>query len=290
MCTCRACLTATTIPVVQLARNLYFLYSDTMDASLEALKRDIDNISLRQQILTAQVKDLEGFTKREAYGIEKEITLAVKKHLVNTIKSMKLYVPNGFPKKLYDPNTNSFLTDLDGAYILTDDPDVADFNDEISDLSVHDPPAFLKEQEKQKRSLERELSKPMRDYRKQLVIIEAKHYMTEERVKYKLDQLQTLHAYITAARSLSDPNEKQKYTSKFIKNVDMFKFDKYDENIILYLGAPYWDDKAIAYLKTQLAERPYLRSIIGIVMVDGSRYSVSSLAGQMQGGRRRTRK
>lgn len=71
-----------------------------------------------EEIVAATRDMTEGhaaFIKKEATAIEKEVSLAVKKHLIDRFKGYILYVPNAFPRLLKDPMDDSWLTDLDGA-------------------------------------------------------------------------------------------------------------------------------------------------------------------------------
>ena len=248
----------------------------------------------------ARMQNIEDYNKNEATGIEKEAALAVKKHLVDKEYGKMLYVPSGFPKKLFHWHTNAPITDLDGAYVLTEDPDVAGFGEEILDnIQLQTFPPEFDRDEKLKRQLTREAKKlnvgskekqksPQAPFYTQLVIIEAKHHMTVDRIKNKLEQLAILAEYIMHAKNItSKSSETSGYKQKFMKNVTMFKYDSYDPKIRLYFASPYWDDAAKTYLQDVMQSNETYRDCIGLAMPSGSRYAVVDMKNafaKLQGG------
>lgn len=63
-----------------------------------------------------------------------------------------------------------------------------------------------------------------------MVVIEAKHDMTVDRIDLKLEQMEHICAYLERARNLEGT------TKKFQKNVKQFQFDTYDTGILLSDG------------------------------------------------------
>ena len=240
-------------------------------------------------ITEAKFAHIDGYEKKEADGIEIEATLAVKLYLSthHMFYGLKLYLPNGFPKKLYDPFNNSILTDLDGVYILTNDPSADDLNDEV--IAPARQPGILAEGERQRAQMARSLrvattsansgntntikTQPPIVY--QMVIIEAKHYMSAERIDNKITQLQAIEQYIACAvKSKTDPLN---FSKKFVKNVKAFNFDLYNPVVKLYLASPYWDAFAMKKIRDTLNAKPDMGDRIGIVKPNGSRYGVADV-------------
>lgn len=266
-----------------------------MDERLETARKELKAFEARMKAESEATKKefekMNGYIKRESDGVEKEATMAVKSHLLNTKQGYKLYIPNGFPKVLRRPEDNSLLTDLDGVFILTKNPEVGDYNDELISFDDSLPPEAA------------EFGKMMRDYAKQLpklsqnplaidsifVIIETKHHITEDRVITKIEQLDHIERYIRAAKECQSNPNTPNYTNKFKKNANMFNIHKYEPQVLLYLGGPLWDSKAKTKLEQYFNERPNLKQQIGILTVNGSRYSVGDFSNSFRAGGRKKR-
>lgn len=226
------------------------------------------NINIKQ--LLSRMQDMtenhEAFIRNEATAIEKEVSLAVKKHLTSKrFPGYKLYIPNGFPKTLRHPVTDQFLTDLDGVYILTTNPEVAELNEEVLDVALEQNDNPLLSQGQKDR---RKLSPSKCRNQSILVIVEAKHNMTKDRVQKKLAQLQAINEFLSMANTTTGATT----TKRYQKNVAMFGFDKFDPNAMLYLGGPLWDRDAMAVINSSSGD---FKSKIGIVKASGTRYGVA---------------
>ncbi len=255
---------------------------EKMDQRSRDHYKELDNNALKmRQEIEARQKDTENYIKRDATGIEKETTLAVKTHLVNNVMGRKLYIPNGFLRELRDPYTGAPLTDLDGVYILTNDPEAPDFHEEVLDekkVPLSDPLA------QEKRTIAKSLTPQSIDkIQRQLVIIEAKHYVTVERIRKKIQQLVSIQNYLKTSRNLNNPE----LSNKFKKNVEFYGLNTYDLDVKLYIGGPIWADDAFAEFNSQIKSNPDLKNNLGLIYANGHRYAVtdSNRAFRLEGGK-----
>lgn len=219
----------------------------------------------------AQEEDRQDYIKDEATGFEKEITLAVRSYLSNNVMGMRMYSSKGLPPFLFHPTTSEILTDLDGVVIMTNDPVDETFYDEI--VSTQNMPlsnALAREKYQYAKSLKTS-SSSKNDVTTQFIVVEAKHYMTKDRVDKKLKQLEAIEEYLKYARTL--PNT---VTPKFRKNVVHFRYDKFDENVQLFIGGPLWDKEALDAINKAITDKPRLRDIIHIVHTSGNRYAIAN--------------
>jgi len=221
----------------------------------------------------------EGFIRLEASAIEKEIGYAVKQHLVKAFKGYTLLNPINFPKYFNDPlNSGRVITELDGVYLLSNNPEVKGDNMEIQ-LSLpvpHDVRHELRSRQKVMNELKLSLNKlsphNSASFETHLVIIEAKHFITKDKIERKLSQMKSIEQYLNWAKNPPD-----NALPKFKKNVDMYGFHKYAPRVRLYIGGVIWDDEAIKYVQTLLHD-DNMKEFIGIIQPNGSRYDVYDVA------------
>lgn len=253
-------------------------------AASEAARKESE--AARKDAHNARVQS-EGYIAKDALALEREVTRAVYAHLIRHMQGYKLHVPYGFPNKLYDPTNGSLpLTDLDGVFVLTRDPSVQELHTDFAKLMPVDDrtTTALAERSKEMRPYARDLSRLSKvseaseasegtvntrgDTR--LVIVEAKHHVTIDKIKAKLAQMEAIRSYLLRARSLNDGD----LDKKFVKNVQTFKFETYDPQPMLYIGGTYWDPQALDYFQKELFTDANLKGFLGIVQTNGSRFSV----------------
>lgn len=230
-----------------------------IDKRLEALLADSKDLKKRLSIV-------EGFIQHDADAIEIETAQAVQKHLMtsSTYQGFKLYIPTGFPAKLYDSVEQVALTDLDGVFVLTNNPDVNELNNDLGGyISLDDE---VKKQLKERRDLMKSMSKSLSStsssmsntpIRNIFVIIEAKHHVTKEKIEKKLVQLEKIESWLDDARSTIQEPYPKAFLPRFVKNVKMFGFDKYDPLPMFFIGGPCWDGDALKLMKSKMSEPRY---------------------------------
>lgn len=239
------------------------------------------------------MKNIDGYIQKEAKAIEIEMTAAVHNHLVTQFKGFKLCKPNGFPVILRDPKTDSILTDLDGVFILTNDYEELAFVDPLEiqpSISDKEVITTLKGFERVTRDMSKVIGKQgdLSPANYKLVIIEAKHHVTVDKIKYKLEQMEKIKQYLDHAKNIDSDTT---LTKKFKKNVAMFNFHLFDPNPMLYIGGIVWDDEALKEYKRNITGNASL----GIVKLNGKRFNVtdsltSNIDSYMAGGKKPRKK
>ena len=123
------------------------------------------------------------------------------------------------------------------------------------------------------------------DAKRILVIIEAKHYITKEKVQKKLEQKKQLTHFVNIA---NNPSELLKTTKKFQQTVQAHKLDKVSD-IYLYLGGPFWEpqSKEIVEKEYQQEIKTGHQSTLGIVSITGERYNIKDFASLSKGGKKK---
>lgn len=213
------------------------------------------------------------FISNEATALEKETTAAVKRHLVQRFQDFTLLRPDVFPKVFNHPlNNGQVITELDGVFILSADPKTKEDHLTIGINIPLQPETFhlLAERTKVLRGLKKVIAaqQPSTSANK-LVIIEAKHRVTKDKIDLKLNQMKAIKQYLDWAK-----NPPQGTLPKFNKNVEQFKFDKYDSDVLLFIGGVLWDDDAIAHINALFVGEPSLVNSLGIIQSNGSRFGI----------------
>jgi hypothetical protein len=223
---------------------------------------------------------IEGFIRREAEAIEVEVTKTVQKYLLENWIGHQIYVPSNFPKKIGNQFNYALpLTDFDGVFILTDNPEIAEDHNELSVYVNLD--AGLENDMQARTQMLSALKKDLKPidqkpYKTTMTIIEAKHHVTKEKIDVKLNQLDLIQQWLTdAKRTLESPTnvEGKMYDKKFVKNVNMFKFNNYDDKPLLFMGGTVWDIEAIQYFKAKMKEAKYTDRIF-MILTNGTRYTI----------------
>lgn len=200
--------------------------------------------------------------------------MPVKQHLVKAFPGHILLTPTNFPRVFNDPRVpGEVITELDGVYILSSDPTTRGDNME---LNIKLPVAKelrheLASRAKQLRVLEKGMKQVTIQPNTQpnhLVIVEAKHHVTRDKIMQKLEQMKQIEEYLKSARNLNDTT----LLDKFKKSVALYGFDKYAPRVRLYIGGVLWDDDAVRYVQELLDTE--IKDYIGVVQPTGSRYGV----------------
>ena len=258
---------------------------DMIERFIQELRIDRQKAEADRQKADADRKDywkkfniIDGFIKKEADAIEYETARAVYTYLVDRMcMGYKVYIPAGFPAKLYHPlKAGLTLTDLDGVFILTNNPSVQEDHVDLSFFVPLDEEIEkeLRERKKEMNQMRKSLSSSQTSvYDTQLVIIEAKHHVTEERIDFKLNQLSLIEEWLADARlAYENPSAKQ-FVPSFIKNVKTFKVYEYNPKPLLFIGGPLWDKQAVKLFKDKLLEPQYTDNLF-MVQTNGSRFQV----------------
>ena len=239
----------------------------------------------------------EGYIKHEATALEKEMTYAVKQHLIDMYPEYTLVTPVSFPKVFNSPvKSGEVITELDGAYLSTNDPEVKGDNKEIN-LTIpvsQELRHILGQRAKQIKDIFKTLTPVPQVAKTILVIVEAKHLMTEEKIKKKLEQVRLIEQYIEWSK-----NPPPGVLQKFLKTVDLYNFKEYESKVKLYLGGVCWEDDAFKYIQEILKDDD-IRKNIGVLQPNGTRFGVYDVSNAFrktevpitstQGGRKRTSK
>jgi hypothetical protein len=234
----------------------------------------------------------QSFIDREASIIEQEVSAAVNAHLKNRFKRLKLVIPNAFMKVLRDPRDHQTkLTDLDGVFFLTKNPEMYDA-DEVINVPMSDRVReLLQEVETEMRRMKKVLpvetltppkvteglaTEPS-DYSVTLVIVEAKHYVTADKIEQKIQQLAKIEEYLYLARLMKEnptAPELKDVTRNFRNTVSQFKLHTFNPRVYMFIGGAMWDDRAYTKINSILKEDSDLKEYIGVVKASGARYIV----------------
>lgn len=213
----------------------------------------------------AQTTDIvatsEFYRRKDMDSVEQECLLAVQNHLNAIYPGYTLCLLNAFPRKLFDPLTNKLLTDLNGVYILTNDPQVGCLHEEliITDCNnnyKNEPPKI-------------------HGHKIMLVIVEIKHFLNVESLDSKIKQLEHIKEYLRQSKYLNVEG----LTNTFKTTVEMFRINTFEPQVFLYFGAPLWNEHAFVKLYQILHDKPSLKDSIQIIKpIPGSRFTVVDVA------------
>lgn len=229
----------------------------------------------------AKIANHDGFIRHEATAIEREVAYSVKQHLVKAFPGFTLLSPTNFPRFFNNPRKlGEVITELDGVYILSNDPEIRGENVEFT-LTIPPTKELRHEIAERTRALQDltvTASAPGSSSKKQtsiepnrLVIIEAKHHVTRSKIETKLNQMKRISQYLEWAR-----NPPEDAVPKFKKNVEAFGFNKYSTRVYLYIGGVYWEEDAVQYVQQLLASD--VKEFIGVAWPSGMRYDVFDMS------------
>lgn len=236
-----------------------------MKADITGIKQDVSSMKRDIGRLYDRTDNVLGFMNIESRGIEHEINRAVLPYIQSKFEA---YVIRPFEvKELTFIQSNSTLTELDGAFVA----------DSKEMPSVHIAMS------------------------KFFIIIEAKHYVTFERINHKFEQIYKLMEYFQAAKDfMAHGSEGKHYSRKFMQHVRRYSLDKIDK-VCLYIGGPVWEQGSVTYLKDvmggkttrfqnyvrpdrillteeqQLTVLAYMKEHIGIIVPHGTRYNITDI-------------
>jgi hypothetical protein len=226
-------------------------------------------------------EQFQAYINRDSTAIEKEVAGAVKQHLQRIYKGHSLYTPN--IKILKDPHDDSKrLTDLDGVFIMTNDPDTFETEEVIQTPMTAEIRQLLKLGDAQRRTLKKQFqSKKLqeKDTGPTLVVVEAKHFVTQDKVKQKLEQKKVIEEYLRLAK-VSKTSSDETLTRKFRANVEQNKYDTYNATVLLFIGGTLWDDRAFSFIEQEMKTDPDLVQSVGIVKPTGRRFGVADVTTQ----------
>lgn len=235
--------------LLNILSNLNEFKEETNSRFLSIDKR-FETIDKRFKVIDKELKNIGNYIKRDASISEMEMNETVRMHLEKVFQGYFIIKYDDQLKTIRDPYDPSILlTDFDGLLLLKS------------------------KNEKQFPNAERIL-----------VIIEAKHYISLEKVEQKLMQKHKLKDFIKISK---DINELKNTSKKFQETVKTHKLDKVSE-VYLYLGAPFWDSKAKELAETEYKKelKANLKSTIGILSLTGDRYNIKDFATLAKGGKK----
>ena len=205
-------------------------------------------------------KKVIGFTQKDAKAIEREVTVALEPYLKKIVPLCVFHPKSTFPKTLYDPFSGKEITEFDGVYILTNNPEI------IRKCTTDTSTDYTKK------------------YRTELVIVEAKHYVEIKHVVKKIKQMNAIRDYIKNAKiymkwksspRFDRPELSQKYTERFKDQVSKNRWDLFDD-VHLFMGAPGWSEEAEKEFWKSMRSNNRDSGLSGMLETGGARYRVST--------------
>lgn len=194
---------------------------------LEALEKEVKNL---KTALDNHISEYERYNKYEANAQEEEITQKLFDHLDNNriLRSVNNHTNFRISKKLIDCEGN-FITDLDGFIIFKDNTKTLNFQ-----------------------------------FQPELIIIEAKHHVTRNKVLEKQNQISRIRYILD---TMDDTILEKKCSKRYLKMVASLKkagLNK-DTFIQVYIGGLWWEEDAINECNIQHFNR---------IILSGNRYKI----------------
>lgn len=228
-------------------------------------------------VILDRIQKLQNYQDRDSRGIEEEVTKSLASHLSKTMMGSHVIVPNGnYFRKVYDAKDNHILTDLDGVIVISDDPKdlMWSSNEHLSNENI--PINVLTSEKK--------------TVPKQLIILEAKHYIDKDKVDYKFRQLKILREFLLVqAKDHNNPA----YSTRFRNTVNIFNLSGFDD-VLLYLGGPHWEEGIQDYIRQLCKTDKDFEGKVGLIQLSGDRYVVSTPEvmrfGDLRGGKIKKKK
>jgi hypothetical protein len=186
-----------------------------------------------------KITDLQGFQDYEAKAIEFELGMILKKYLSEKYHTMD--VEEFQYKTLNNPFTFETISDLDAAFIVKPHIHIPEL-EHLEMLNISNT-------EKYKYETEGETI---------FVLAEAKHYITLNKIKNKLRQMEIIKKlFIIAKKILSLENPKAKDLGIHLKTIQYIKDNQLLAKIdstILYFGATFWKKNLLLRLENDVKE------------------------------------
>lgn len=243
-------------------------------------------------VILDRIQKLQNYQDRDSRGIEEEVTKSLASHLSKTMMGSHVIVPNGnYFRKVYDAKDNHILTDLDGVIVISDDPKdlMWSSNENLSNENI---PINVLTSEKKTRIISKNVTKEvyMKTVPKQLIILEAKHYIDKDKVDYKFRQLKILREFLLVqAKDHNNPA----YSTRFRNTVNIFNLSGFDD-VLLYLGGPHWEEGIQDYIRQLCKTDKDFEGKVGLIQLSGDRYVVSTPEvmrfGDLRGGKIKKKK
>ena len=262
--------------------------------TLADVQKVVDELTKEVMSLKGAVGSLIDFVAKDAEGIESEINRAVVPHIkaMNPGYTLKKFSLQNVIIKHSD-GTRTQLTQFDGAFILT--------NMDATEKSMYTQDATDPERNKLRREasllLSRSTTKDDMTINNaaphtHLVIVEAKHNVTRQRINNKYKTMWQIRLLLDKAKYNGDSDPEIKTITR------NFKLDTI-EDVKLFMGGPVWEEGAITYLKALASGKrqtldvrdddapldmspeemveivAYMAHKVGYASPNGSRYSVS---------------
>ena len=241
---------------------------------VKLLKADMLVVKTDIGILYRRTTNIMNFQQIESTGIEEELSAAVLPHIRNKYPTFDIDMFD--LKVLYNVDNNQTLTDLDGCFVATP-------KEMITGEGI-----------------------PTKEW--YFFIVEAKHYVTFDRINEKLEQLLKIKRYFEGAKTFTS-NPSGTYGRKFEQHVKRYNLASVSQ-VHFYIGGPVWEKGSVTYMNRlmgkgkpiELFERyngeltleeqkeviDYMRENIGAIVPHGVRYNITD--GDTFGGSRRRKK
>lgn len=174
-----------------------------------SIKGDVATIKTTVAKQGDAIKQIQNFLQIESSGIEEEINQTVRRFLTQRFQGYKLKELE--IKNIKSPFSKDFITEFDGIFVASP-----------------------------------KLESATASY---LVIVEAKHYVSFERINRKLEQIHFLKDYIRCAKMFHEGNTDPRgnWTQQFKATVNQYKLYNI-EHIYLYVGGPVWEKGTVTYI------------------------------------------
>lgn len=216
------------------------------------IKTDIANIKKDIIRIDSTLQKLQGFQNNESKAIEFELKMVLQKYLKNKYPSLTLKVVE--MKKVKDPYTNQYLTDLDAAFLLE---------------NINMRQNFTRLKESGISISRRLLTKNETDDTCIFIMAEAKHYIDKAKIIHKLSQFDKICNMFKLANKIANSNdikaeaEKLKVHKEFISTVKHNKYLSKINEYYLFFGATYWEKNIMEILKVDINKRSkYVREFL----------------------------
>ena len=190
--------------------------------------------------INTRLTHIEGWIKRQDYGIENELTMTIKTYLQDKYRGFITVEPTIFPKSISNTNGND-ITEFDGILILTNDRTYA------NSLSKYLP------QSTGTISVNTEAF---------LIIVEAKQHVTTDKITKKIQQKEKIQKLINDinANIIPMPKRLSKIGLQYITKVGLF------------IGGIIIDKSGREYMRKYSENDP----LCGIIEPNGSRFSTNT--------------
>lgn len=212
--------------------NEFLVIFEKRMSGVEARLSGVEN---RLDKIEKIVKEIKGFQDHESKSIEYEL----KKILYMYLK--KTYPLNNvvkFEMKHIHDQYGGEITELDAAFLIKP----LELKHDYSRLRARG--VYVKYEKN-----------TLLEDKYIFILAEAKHHITIEKVKYKLQQFHRICQLFTAARNVIENKvDKSVYSPKFIKTVERNDYLGKIDTQYLFFGAAYWDNGLLDKLQDAITE------------------------------------